>query len=138
TVDDTAAKLGEWLMAHKIFAWYWGHEHRCVLYDQHPTWGLFGRCIGHSGYPYLRNHDRLAAFPSDPSVANSPPATWRRLEGKNLVPGGLVLDGPNPYVRGHEDEYGAQGHMTLVFDGEHLDELVHLPDGTVIYEHSLA
>ena len=30
----------------KIFAWYWGHEHRCALYDQHPKWGVFGRCIG--------------------------------------------------------------------------------------------
>ncbi len=42
-------KLGGLLGRRKLFAWYWGHEHRCVLFDPHPAWGLHGRCIGHGG-----------------------------------------------------------------------------------------
>ncbi|MGH9969566.1 MAG: metallophosphoesterase family protein [Pyrinomonadaceae bacterium] len=52
-------QLGWLLNEKKIFAWYWGHEHRCILYDKHPTWGFYGRCAGHSGYPYFR--DKLGA-----------------------------------------------------------------------------
>ena len=22
-----------------ITAWYWGHEHNCIIYDKHPTFG---------------------------------------------------------------------------------------------------
>src|SRR5262249_36133091 len=47
-------KLSGLLEDRRIFAWYWGHEHRCVVYDVHPAWGLRGRCIGHGGYPYFR------------------------------------------------------------------------------------
>ncbi len=55
------SKLARLLSARSLFAWYWGHEHRCVLYDQHPAWGLHGRCIGHGGYPYFR--DQLGHLP---------------------------------------------------------------------------
>ena len=80
------------LSARRLFAWYWGHEHRCVLYDQHPAWGLHGRCIGHGGYPYFR--DQLGHLP----LADG--TLWRRMESKNLVPGAVVLDAPNQYVDG--------------------------------------
>jgi hypothetical protein len=30
----------------RIAAWYWGHEHQCVIYNAHPRDGLFGCCIG--------------------------------------------------------------------------------------------
>ena len=23
-----------------VTAWYWGHEHQCILYDKHEPWGL--------------------------------------------------------------------------------------------------
>jgi hypothetical protein len=133
TADPVAEALGEFLKAKKIFAWYWGHEHRCIIYDRHPGWELYGRCVGHSGFPYFR--DKLNHLPYD---SNFPVATWRKLAAKNLIPGGLVLDGPNPYIEDHADEYGTQGHMTLKFDGEHLNEIVHLPDGTIIYDRPLA
>ncbi|HEY1240125.1 MAG TPA: metallophosphoesterase, partial [Bryobacteraceae bacterium] len=38
--------LNEFLDAGKIFAWYWGHEHRCILYEPHPKFAFHGRCIG--------------------------------------------------------------------------------------------
>ena len=122
-------KLGRLLAEKKIFAWYWGHEHRCVLYDAHPAWGMLGRCIGHGGYPYFR--DKLSNFP----VAEG--TVWRRLVSKNLVPGGLILDAPNPYVEGEEEKYGANGYVTLDFDERRLHETIHAPDGSVVRERQL-
>jgi hypothetical protein len=56
---------------------------------------------------------------------------------KNLVPGGRILDGPNPYVKDDPQKYGPNGYMTLKFDGEHLTEIVHAPDGTELYNQQL-
>jgi hypothetical protein len=121
-------KLGALLAEKRIFAWYWGHEHRCVLYDQHPLWGLYGRCIGHSGFPYFR--DGLGPCPPEPE--------WTRLRSKNLVPSGLLLDGPNPYIKGRETEYGPNGFVVLEFSGRQLKELVLDADGTVLRKTDLA
>ncbi|MFQ5823535.1 MAG: metallophosphoesterase family protein [bacterium] len=126
-------KLGNLLNAKKIFAWYWGHEHRCVLYDQHPIYGFYGRCIGHSGMPYARkkvSHIPIAEKDKD--------IEWRRMEAKNMVPGALFLDGPNRYIKKKEKKYGPNGYITLEFEDEHLNEVLHEPDGTKIYEKQIA
>jgi hypothetical protein len=122
------AKLKDFLEAKRIFAWYWGHEHHCMLYDAHPVWGLLGRCVGHGGFPYFREAD-FGAAPAKP--------TWVRLDSKHLVPGAEVLDGPNPYVRGHEKEYGPHGYVALDFDGPRLNEAVVEADGTILREVEL-
>jgi hypothetical protein len=128
-----AAKLGGLLRSGRIFAWYWGHEHRCVLYEPDPRYGgLLGRCLGHGGMPYTRT--AVANIPRDHTVGQS---TWRRFETKNMVPGGLVLDGPNPYIQGHETEYGPHGYMTLEFQGQHLVEVIHNPTGEEIYRQEI-
>jgi hypothetical protein len=125
-------KLEGVLSARQIFAWYWGHEHRCVLFDAHPAWGVHGRCVGHSGFPYFR--DALTQLAGVDAPLGT---TWRRKTG-NGVPDGIVLDGPNPYLAKHETKYGTQGYMTLELDGEHLNEVVHAPDGTELYSKPLA
>jgi hypothetical protein len=33
----------------QIYAWFWGHEHRCVIMDKHM--GIRARCIGHGAIP---------------------------------------------------------------------------------------
>jgi len=33
-----------------IFSWFWGHEHRCIVYGRHL--GIHGRCIGHGAIPF--------------------------------------------------------------------------------------
>ncbi|MGH9330923.1 MAG: metallophosphoesterase family protein [Vicinamibacterales bacterium] len=124
------AKLSQQLAAGRVFAWYWGHEHRCVLYDRHLGWGLHGRCIGHGGYPHFR--DKLSHLPQGPK------AGWRRHAPKNLVPGGLILDARNDYIKGEEEKYGANGYVTLEFNGSRLTELVHAPDGKVLLQNDLA
>ena len=123
--------IGDLLVNQKIFAWYWGHEHRCVLYDPHPSWAVRGRCIGHGGYPYFR--DKIADLPLE-----EPSKPFRRMASKNLVPGAIILDAPNPFIEGHENEYGAHGYVTLEFSDAHVNEVVHAPDGAVVWERPLA
>ena len=141
-------KLGGLLKSGRLFAWYWGHEHRCVLYDRHPEWGFYGRCVGHGGFPYFR--DETARLP-DPSRSRpefrpttESTAGWRYSPSRardatipKPVPLGHVLDGPNPDVPGYESEYGPNGYMSLTFDGGALVETVHDAGGSILYEHPL-
>ena len=128
-----AAKLGGLLESGKIVAWYWGHEHHCVLYDPDPRYGgLLGRCLGHGGMPYTRT--AVENVPVDHTDGDS---IWRRFDARNLVPGGLVLDGPNPYILGHEAEYGPHGYMTIELEDQHLVEVVHTPTGEQIHVHEI-
>lgn len=126
------------LEAGRIHAWYWGHEHRCVIYDQHPTWRVKGRCIGFSGYPYFRDTAELKGRNGKPTQgANG--STWYRLDGLSLsadvsrVPGGLkipgsaVLDGPNPYLDEEAENYGPHGYVALEFEGDRLFETYYVP-----------
>jgi 3',5'-cyclic AMP phosphodiesterase CpdA len=34
----------------KVFAWYWGHEHRMVAYERDP-WTFYGACVGNGVFP---------------------------------------------------------------------------------------
>jgi hypothetical protein len=113
-------QLGPLLEQRKIHSWYWGHEHRCVVYDPHPLWGLRGRCVGHSAFPYFRDHFEHAL--------DAP--GWQSVLGKNLVPGARVLDGPNEYVEGKQSKYGPNGYVVLEFDDRDLRERYINPNGT--------
>ena len=50
----------------------------------------------------------------------------------------IVLDAPNQYVAGEEDKYGANGYVTVEFDGPRMHEVIHAPDGSVLLERQLA
>lgn len=117
-----AAKLDAFLRAGRIFAWYWGHEHRCVLYDAHPAWRLSGRCVGHAGFPEFR--DAVQAF-----AAEDGDPRWRRVPARDLVPSGLLLDMPNPWIEDHGERYGIHGFVTLEFEGTSMTEIFHAADG---------
>ena len=123
-------KLSPLLSGRKIFAWYWGHEHHCVLYDKHGSWNMFGRCVGHGGFPYFREAEVFG---------NNPPAKpeFKTLGGRNLVPGARILDGQNPFVTEAPAKYGPHGYMTLELDGEELFEIVHDAGGDKLYEQPL-
>ncbi len=129
---NLVTRLRNLLQARRIFAWYWGHEHRCVLYDAHPLWGLHGRCIGHGGYPYFRTTPEGAQ-----RQQSGEGFVWLRLPGRNLVPGGLLLDGPNPYVEGEAERYGPNGYAVLEFDGPNLTEQIHDADGREVFSQRL-
>jgi hypothetical protein len=110
----------------RIHAWYWGHEHRCVVYDAHPSWGTLGRCIGHGGYPYFRVQGR----PEWATEAGEAGSTWYRFVGADSMPGGRVLGDDNPYVEGQANRYGGQGFVLLTFAGDRCVETYCRPDGT--------
>jgi predicted phosphohydrolase len=131
--DRAVERLRGQLTEGRILAWYWGHEHRAVMYDRHEDWKMFGRCIGHSGFPYFRD-DLSKAI----DQRTNPDGTTWNLVVKDGLPPAWVLDGPNVYVRGHEERYGPHGYASLILDGPHLHEVVHTAEGEEIWTAQLA
>jgi hypothetical protein len=121
-----------------ITAWYWGHEHQCVLYDQHAGWGFFGRCLGHGGIPEPRNQSVKEA-PPDARYPGGAGCTWRRLEATADSPGCIALDGPNMDMKRASDQqkFVPHGFMTLEFKGAELTERVFHSNGTEIFTNTL-
>lgn len=111
-----------------ITAWYWGHEHQCVIYDAHPRYGLLGRCLGNGGIPEARKKEVRDA----PVHATVGAVTWRRLSATQDSPACVALDGPNPDIPKEQDKFVPHGFMTLEFDGARLVERVFLSDGQEI------
>lgn len=131
--EKVVEKLAGLLSERRILAWYWGHEHRAVMFDQHEEWQLFGRCLGHGGFPYYRD-DLSKAILQTP---NPDGTTWNQILQDGL-PAAWVLDGPNPFVPGHEQKFGPHGYASLILDGPHLHEQVHAADGTQLWYQQLA
>lgn len=124
----------------KITAWYFGHEHVCAIYDRHPAWDLFGRCLGNGGIPEPRD-SRVTGAGDDPKrptgVANT---TWKRVTVTPESPGAIILDGPNLTMEKPKDQqkFSPHGFMTLEFKGDTLVEKAFLSDGRKIYEETLS
>jgi Calcineurin-like phosphoesterase len=93
------------LDAGNIYAWFWGHEHRGIVYG--PTkYNLKARCVGHGGFPY-------APCTGSPKYVQQFPIKWReqRCEPTNAWYGMrgfalLTLDGPSMHVD-YVDQTGA-------------------------------
>jgi hypothetical protein len=120
-------KLSTLLQNGRIFAWYWGHEHRCVIYEKHDQWRMYGRCVGHSGFPEFRGI--IPSLPNVPTQARC----WRQINQKLYAPAAIVLDGPNIYITDDPEKYLPHGYMTLEVDGPSLVEHVHSPEGEKLY-----
>ena len=121
------AKLAPLLGVGRVAAWYWGHEHLCARYDEHPGWRMHGRCIGHSGFPYFR------------FLPNGHPnrTGWERFEARNYVPAGVVLDGPNHHIPGKEQLYGPNGYVMVELRGRAVHETYHAVDGAILAEFDI-
>lgn len=117
-----------------ITAWYWGHEHECIIYDKDTDTGLLGRCVGHGGIPSPRKRIVKHAA-TEQHLAG---VVWKRLAADDNAPSCLVLDGSNPLIEGEEEKFGPHGYLTLEFDGPVLIERVHLPDGTEVFKALVA
>lgn len=116
-----------------ITAWYWGHEHQCVLYDPHPEFGLIARCLGNGGIPEPRKSSVVEA-PTEQMVSS---IFWKKLPRTADSPSCIVLDGPNKFIKGEEDKFVPHGFMTLEFKGPTLTECVFLADGTEIFQNDI-
>ncbi|MGJ4953549.1 metallophosphoesterase family protein [Bradyrhizobium sp. HKCCYLS20291] len=133
------ATFGALLRSRRVFAWYWGHEHRCTIFEEPDReFGIYGRCIGHGGMPQARDltkglprsaHSRYAA------------ADWRVCDemavGPTVLSRAVVLEGPNPFITGEEEKFTPHGYSVLEFDGPHLREDVRDANGAVIYSRQL-
>lgn len=124
----------------KITAWYFGHEHVCAIYDRHPAWNVFGRCLGNGGIPEPRD-GRVTAAPDDskrPTGVQS--LTWKRVTVTSESPGAIILDGPNMTMEKKKDQqkFSPHGFMTLELEGDKLIEKVFLSDGQKLYEETLS
>lgn len=60
---ELAARVAPILARTPVTAWFWGHEHRCMVYNAHEHVS-FARCIGHAGVPVYMWHDEPDAYPS--------------------------------------------------------------------------
>ena len=122
------------LTTRAITAWYWGHEHQCVIYDRHPAFGLLGRCLGNGGIPEVRK-DEVKNAPTERSVEG---VMWKRMSATADSPSCLALDGPNPDIKGEEEKFVPHGYMTLELNGPSLIERVHLANGKEILKNQVA
>jgi hypothetical protein len=124
----------------RIFAWYWGHEHRCLIFGEpDPQFGILARCIGHGGMPQSRGPTINLPAQGGQLWERS---DWRRVAGKTaagiIVPPSAALEGANPFIEGEEEKFTPHGFAVLAFDGPRLTEQVIDPAGAVIYENRLA
>jgi hypothetical protein len=104
----------------RIYAWYWGHEHRCVIYKPHSKYGLRGRCIGHGGFPEFRDtFDGNGRGPAEYRWVTLPP---KQISADDTVPSAEVLDGANKFIDDRGERYSPHGYVVLQFDGNECGE----------------
>ena len=122
------AALGTLLDAQRIEAWFWGHEHRLVVYEPHSKWAVKGRCIGHGGFPGFRDTD---------VGAKGDVYEWIHLKQRPHAPEAMLLDGPNFWVTEAPEQYGPHGYVFLEFDGVKAWETYRTPDNIAVGPRSL-
>ncbi len=110
----------------RIYGWFFGHEHRLVIFDPHPALGgMKARCMGHGGFPEFRQ--KLPG--ARPDVTQ-----WISVAATPGVPAAAVLDGPNPFITdspGDPVKYAPHGYLTLQFNGPDVYETYFDPAGEV-------
>jgi hypothetical protein len=122
-----ASKLHDLLESKRITAWYWGHEHHCVVYEPHPEFGLRTRCLGNGGMPAKRKDLKDYAV-----VREVEGMQWRRIEA-DLTPAGIILDGPNPDISESPNDYLPHAFGTIELNGRRLEERIFSPRGKLLY-----
>jgi hypothetical protein len=121
--ENLQSKLGTILETGQVYAWFFGHEHRLILYAPHSKWGVSARCIGHGGFPEFR-----ATAPG--CGGNS--TKFVPLGATPDVPASELLDGPNPFVDDSPSDpakYNPHGYVTLRFAGAEIWETYLDPTG---------
>jgi hypothetical protein len=108
----SGAALEKWLKqfldAGKIYAWFWGHEHRCLVYDSFK--GTLARCVGHGCFPYN--------VPPDPPDYPDVPVKWVNR-------------------RKQDNGEGMHGFALLTIDGSSIHADYIDQDGTVSFNEDL-
>ena len=98
--ENLEAWLDKLLDEGKIYAWFWGHEHRCIVYKPHKN--IKARCLGHGGVPYKAHAERQTDIPIEwVDEREHPQRPGWGMFGFAL----LNLEGSNLHVR-YIDEFG--------------------------------
>lgn len=93
----------------RVRAWFWGHEHRCMLFGRYNGVEA-ARCIGHGGVPVHMWRDAGEPCPT-PALYEYRERLWEGVEPWALF-GFAVLDFDGPSIRvRYIDERGAE-HRT--------------------------
>jgi|KBSSwiStaDraftv2_1062776.scaffolds.fasta_scaffold33013_2 hypothetical protein len=128
-LDDQGPKLqvalNEPLEQQRITAWFWGHEHRLVLYEPHQRWGFKGRCVGHGGFPAFRDTD---------VGAGGNVYKWIHMHARPHAPAARLFDGPNFWVTERPTQFSPHGYLFLELDGRNAWETYRTPDNVGISE----
>jgi calcineurin-like phosphoesterase family protein len=119
------AALGHLLDQQRITAWFFGHEHRLVVYEPHHKWGVKARCIGHGGFPALRDTD---------IGAGGDLYKWIHMHSRPHAPEALLLDGPNFWVTAAPLQYSPHGFVFLELKGPKAWETYRTPDNIAVSE----
>jgi hypothetical protein len=117
--------LADLLEQQRVTAWFWGHEHRLVVYEPHLRWGVKGRCVGHGGFPSFRDTD---------IGAGGDIYKWIHMPADLHAPEALLLDGPNFWVTLNPNQYSPNGFLFLEFDGANAWETYRTPDNVAVSE----
>ena len=101
-------QIGPVLEGRRIDAWFWGHEHRCLVYE--PRDGVeFSSCVGHGGIPSYLIPEQHRPYP--PTLRYD----YRERHGNGHEPWNtfgfavIDLDGRDMHVR-YIDESGNMHH----------------------------
>ena len=111
--DEIQAAAAPILAQNPVTSWFWGHEHRCVLYSAHQNVS-FPRCLGNGGIPVYMSHNE-----ADPYV---PPATY---EYRNYIQNGL-------------ERWALFGFAVLDFNGPKIDVKYIDEDGATYKTETIA
>ncbi len=119
------AALGPLLDQQRITAWFFGHEHRLMVYEPHHKWGVKARCIGHGGFPAFRDTD---------IGAGGNIYKWIHMHSRPYAPEALLLDGPNFWVTADPNQYSPHGYVFLELKGSTAWETYRTPDNIAVSE----
>lgn len=113
---ELEAKLRNVLSTGRIDAWFWGHEHRCVLYkanykEEFSKGVRFGRCIGHGGVPVYANERQLPEPIEYEYQEPLPEKGWERWARFGFAV--LDFDGGRIHVR-YIDETGYEHKKEII------------------------
>jgi hypothetical protein len=107
--EELRQQIGPMLKGGQIDAWFWGHEHRCLVYK--PRDGVnFTSCVGHGGIPSYLIAAQKKPYPPDLQY------DYREHHGNGIEPWNtfgfavIDLDGRKMRVR-YIDESGNMHHQ---------------------------
>lgn len=117
------AALHDLLYRQRIYAWFFGHEHRLAIYEPHRAWGVKARLVGHGAFPEFR--DKVEGCGGDE-------LHFVKLPAKPHVPAAELLDGPNKYIQDNPAGYSPHGFLVVDFNGPKALETYYEAGGDII------